>query len=79
MIPIFLVLDKKFNDHAELVPTIMCKHVMNLSQATSKNMHQYGSDTKCDACNNDPLFCEILDSGSERYGIFIDFCNYNFK
>jgi hypothetical protein len=25
-------------------------------------MHKYGSNTKSDACNNDPLFCEIFDS-----------------
>jgi hypothetical protein len=52
---------------------------MNLSHATSQNMHKYGSKTKCDACKNDPLFCEILDLGCERYRIFIDFCHYNFK
>jgi hypothetical protein len=57
----------------------MCKNVLNLSNATGQNMHKYGSNTKSDACNNDPLFCEILDSGRERYGIFSDFCNYNFK
>jgi hypothetical protein len=57
----------------------MCKNVLNLSHATSQNMRKYGSNTICDAYNNDPLFCEILDSGRERYGIFSDFCHYNFK
>jgi hypothetical protein len=72
---LFFVLDENFNDHAYLVPTIMCKNVLNLSHATSQNMHKYGSNTTCDACNNDPLFCEILDLGCERYGIFSDFCH----
>ncbi len=51
----------------------MCKNVLNLSHATSQNMPKYGSNTICDACNNDPLFCEILDIGCERYEIFSDF------
>jgi hypothetical protein len=57
----------------------MCKNVLNLFHATSQNVHKCGSNTICDACENDPLFCEILDSERERYGTFNDFCHYNFK
>jgi hypothetical protein len=42
-----------------LEPTVLCKYVLNLSHATSQNMHKYGSNIICDACSNDPLFCEI--------------------
>jgi hypothetical protein len=57
----------------------MCKNVLNLSHATSQNMHKYGSNTICDPCNNDSLFSKILDLGCQRYGFFSDFCHDNFK
>jgi hypothetical protein len=45
--------------HQVIEPIVFCKNVLNLFHATSQNMHKYDSNIICDACNNDPLFCEI--------------------